>query len=109
MKDYLEKLGISSFEDGYRLIRQGTALIDGSGFGILKVSGDSAAEELNALVTKDVQFLNIDTISECLVLEEDASRKPQQKFPPRFQAAKSKIFPAARIWSALKARLPTSL
>ena len=73
MKDYLEKLGISSFEDGYRLIRQGTALIDGSGFGILKVSGDSAAEELNALVTKDVQFLNIDTISECLVLEEDAS------------------------------------
>ena len=72
MKDYLEKIAAPSMEDGYRLIRQGAALIDGSGFGILKVTGENAAEALNALVTKDVQYLNIDTVSECLVLNEEA-------------------------------------
>ena len=43
MKDYLEKIAAPSMEDGYRLIRQGAALIDGSGFGILKVTGENAA------------------------------------------------------------------
>ena len=70
MKEYLEKIGVASFEEGYRLLREQAALVDGSTFGILKVSGDNAAASLDALATKDIQYLNIDTVSECLILNE---------------------------------------
>lgn len=71
MKEYLEKIGVASFEKGYRLLREQAALVDGSTFGILKVSGDNAAASLDALATKDIQYLNIDTVSECLILNDD--------------------------------------
>lgn len=72
MKKYLEQYAAASFEEGYNLIRKGAAVIDGSGFGILKVTGDNAASFLDSLATKDIQYLNIDTVSECLVLDESA-------------------------------------
>ena len=62
----------SNVEDEYNIIRTDNAFIDGSGYAIVKVTGDGAVSFLDALATKDIQFLNIDTLAECLFLNDDA-------------------------------------
>ena len=59
-------------EDGYKRIREGFAFVDGSVFGMYKVSGSGAADTLDKLAARDLAYLNIETVSEALVLDEDA-------------------------------------
>ena len=69
LKKYTEGLGL---EEGYKRIREGFAFIDGSVFGMYKVSGSGAADTLDKLAARDIAYLNIETVSEALVLDEDA-------------------------------------
>ena len=68
LKKYTEGLGL---EESYRRIREGFALVDGSVFGMYRISGSGAAETLDRLAARDIAYLNIETISEALVLDED--------------------------------------
>ena len=69
LKKYTEGI---SLEEGYKRIREGFAFIDGSVFGMYKVSGSGAADTLDKLAARDIAYLNIETVSEALVLDEDA-------------------------------------
>lgn len=62
----------TNVEDEYNAVRNDNAIIDGSGYAIVKVTGDGAVSFLDALATKDIQFLNIDTLAECLFLNDEA-------------------------------------
>lgn len=62
-----------SLQEAYNLIRENIALVDGSVFGMLEVSGENAADYLDSLVTRDIRYLGIDMVSECLFLKEDAT------------------------------------
>lgn len=74
MKDYLKKYSSNiTLQDSYYMIRQGAAIVDGSEFGIMKINGDGAAECLDQAAAKDIRYLNIDTVSECLILNEQAT------------------------------------
>ena len=74
MKDYLEKYSSNTtLQDSYYMIRHGAAILDGSEFGMMKISGDGAADCLDQAAAKDIKYLNIDTVSECLILDEQAS------------------------------------
>lgn len=56
----------------YNVFRHGIALVDGIGYAMLKIEGDSVIEEIDALVTKDIRYLNPGKISECFFLNENA-------------------------------------
>lgn len=56
----------------YETFRHGIALIDGIGYAMLKIEGDGVIEALDALVTKDIRYLNPGKIAECFFLNEDA-------------------------------------
>ncbi len=56
----------------YEIFRHGVALVDGVGYAMLKIEGESAIEEIDALVTKDIRYLNPGKIAECFFLDEDA-------------------------------------
>lgn len=58
----------TSLEDEYRAVRKESGFIDYSDYTTIRVSGAGAAEYLDNLCTKDIQFLNIDMLAECLVL-----------------------------------------
>lgn len=73
MKNYLEKYSSNTLQDSYCMIREGAAILDGSEFCMMKISGDGAADCLDQAATKDIQYLNIDTVSECLILNEQAT------------------------------------
>jgi len=69
LKKYTEGVGT---EEGYRRIREGFAFVDGSVFGMYRVSGSGAADTLDRLAARDIAYLNIETVCEALVLDEDA-------------------------------------
>ena len=69
LKKYTEGLGL---EESYRRIREGFAFVDGSVFGMYRISGSGVADTLDRLAARDLAFLNIETVSEALVLDEDA-------------------------------------
>jgi glycine cleavage system aminomethyltransferase T len=69
LKKYTEGI---SLEEGYKRIREGFAFVDGSVFGMYKVAGSGAADALDKLAARDIAFLNIETVCEALVLDEDA-------------------------------------
>ncbi|MBQ9064502.1 MAG: aminomethyltransferase family protein [Blautia sp.] len=69
LKKYTDGLGL---EEGYKRIREGFAFVDGSVFGMYRISGDSAADTLDRLAARDIAYLNIETVSEALVLDDDA-------------------------------------
>ncbi len=56
----------------YNTFRHGVALVDGIGYAMLKIEGENAIEEMDALVTKDIRYLNPGKIAECFFLNEDA-------------------------------------
>lgn len=56
----------------YYVFRNGIALVDGIGYAMLKIEGDHVIEEMDALVTKDIRYLNPGKIAECFFLDEDA-------------------------------------
>lgn len=56
----------------YDVYRHGIALIDGIGYAMLKIEGDNVIEAIDALVTKDIRYLNPGKIAECFFLNEDA-------------------------------------
>ena len=56
----------------YDVFRHGIALIDGIGYAMLKLEGDNVIEAIDALVTKDIRYLNPGKIAECFFLNEDA-------------------------------------
>ena len=53
-----------TIEEAYAQIRENVAMVDGSAFGILSVTGDGAADYLDGIVTRDIKYLSIDTVSE---------------------------------------------
>ncbi|MBQ8093474.1 MAG: aminomethyltransferase family protein [Clostridia bacterium] len=55
----------------YRALREESGFIDCADYSVVRVSGDGAAEYLDSLCTKDIQFLNIDMLAECLMLDND--------------------------------------
>lgn len=63
----------TSLEEEYKALRNDNGIIDRSGFSVIKVIGDETAEFLDRLCTKDIMYLNIDMISECLMLDDDAN------------------------------------
>ena len=63
----------TSLDEEYRAIRKESGFVDYSAFTTLRVSGDGAAEYLDGLCTKDIQFLNIDMLAECLMLDADGA------------------------------------
>lgn len=56
----------------YNVFRHGIALIDGIGYAMLKIEGSSVIEEIDALVTKDIRYLNPGKVAECFFLNENA-------------------------------------
>lgn len=62
----------TSVEEEYQIYRKKIALVDGIGYALLKIEGDTVIEEMDALVTKDLQYLNPGKISECFFLNEEA-------------------------------------
>jgi aminomethyltransferase len=56
----------------YNIFRHGIALVDGIGYAMLKIEGDNVIEEIDALVTKDIRYLNSGKIAECFFLNENA-------------------------------------
>lgn len=62
----------TSVEEEYEAIREKIAIIDGIGYGVFNVSGDGAADYLDSIASKDIIYMNIGTISECLILNEEA-------------------------------------
>ena len=62
----------TSLDEEYKTLRTGNGIIDRSGFTVIKVCGNDAAEYLDALCTKDIMYLNIDMIAECLMLDDSA-------------------------------------
>lgn len=56
----------------YNVFRHGIALVDGIGYAMLKIEGDNVIEKIDALVTKDIVYLNPGKIAECLLLNENA-------------------------------------
>lgn len=61
-----------TIEEAYAQIRENVAMVDGSAFGILSVTGGGAADYLDGIITRDIKYLSIDTVSEGLVLDENA-------------------------------------
>ena len=59
-------------ETEYNVFRHGIALVDGVGYAMLKIEGDNVIEEIDALVTKDIRYLNPGKIAECFFLNENA-------------------------------------
>lgn len=66
-------MAYTSLNEEYRTLRTDNGIIDRNGFSVIKVEGDEAAEYLDRLCTKDIMYLNIDMISECLMLDNDAN------------------------------------
>lgn len=56
----------------YNVFRHGIALVDGIGYAMLKIEGDNVIEAIDALVTKDIRYLNPGKIAECFFLNENA-------------------------------------
>lgn len=56
----------------YEIFRHGIALVDGIGYAMLKIEGDNVIEAMDALVTKDIRYLNPGKIAECFFLNENA-------------------------------------
>lgn len=57
-------------EQEYRAIRNESGMIDYSTFTVMQVLGDGASEYLDRLCTKDIRFLNIDMLAECLMMND---------------------------------------
>lgn len=68
LKKYTDGIGL---KEGYRRIREGFAFVDGSVFGMIRVSGSGAADTLDRIAARDIAYLNIETVSEALVLDEE--------------------------------------
>ena len=62
----------TSVEEEYETYRKKVAFVDGIGYAILKIEGDHVMDEMDALVTKDIQYLNPGKITECFFLNEKA-------------------------------------
>ena len=62
----------TNVEEEYEALREKIGIIDGIGYGVINVSGDGAADYLDSLASKDIKYMNIGTISECLILDEEA-------------------------------------
>ncbi len=62
----------TSVKEEYQIYRKKIALVDGIGYAVLKIEGDTVIEEMDALVTKDIQYLNPGKITECFFLNEEA-------------------------------------
>ena len=58
-------------ETEVKTIRKAVGLIDGFGFGILRISGKDAGEFLDRLCTKDILYANPGECTETLLLNED--------------------------------------
>lgn len=63
---------VNDIEKEYKALREGAMFYDCSNYGILKISGNSAADFLEHLSTKDIQYLNIGNASECYFLNANA-------------------------------------
>lgn len=63
----------NSVETEYEILRKDTAIIDGFGYEIIKVYGENAETFLNKHITKDIVFLNEGSITECMIINEDAA------------------------------------
>ena len=61
----------TTLEEEYAALRQDCGFIDCSDFLAVRISGDGAAEYLDRLCTKDIQFLNIDMLAECMMLNDE--------------------------------------
>ncbi len=59
-------------ETEYNVFRHKIALVDGIGYAMIKMKGDNVIKKMDAIVTKDIKYLNPGKIAECLFLNEDA-------------------------------------
>ncbi|RFA32963.1 hypothetical protein CAI16_16500 [Virgibacillus dokdonensis] len=66
-------LAYTDVNQEYQVIREEVGLLDFSFTTKLKVSGDRAADFLQQLITKDLDFLSEEQTLTCLLLEEDGS------------------------------------
>lgn len=62
----------TGIKEEYDTLRKQVGLIDGIGYSILEVSGESAIDFLDILATREVRYLNSGKIIECLFLNEKA-------------------------------------
>ena len=72
MNGFLIPSTYTSVEEEYNVYRKGVALVDGIGYAVLKIEGDSVIDEIDTLITKDVRYLNPGKITECFFLNEEA-------------------------------------
>lgn len=72
VNDSLVPVKFTDTEKEYNVFRHGVALVDGVGYAMLKLEGDDVIEEVDALVTKDIRYLNPGKIAECFFLNEEA-------------------------------------
>lgn len=63
---------VNDTNEEYKGLREGAMFYDCSNYGILRISGDSAAVFLEKLATRDIQYLNVGNVCECYFLNEDA-------------------------------------
>lgn len=63
----------SNLDNEYQSLRNDTAIIDGFGYEIIKVSGNDAESFLNKHITKDIAFLNEGSIVECMIIDDNAT------------------------------------
>ncbi|MDR1550080.1 MAG: hypothetical protein LBT06_16060 [Hungatella sp.] len=59
-------------EEEYYVLRDQIGMIDGIGYGIFNISGEGAADFLDMIATKDIKYMNIGTVMECLILNDSA-------------------------------------
>jgi len=64
---------VGAYEDEYRALRSGAALVDLSGSGPLRVRGPGAVDLLNRVLTRDVEFLAPEQAQTALVLDPDGT------------------------------------
>ncbi|MDQ2085435.1 hypothetical protein RBH29_03165 [Herbivorax sp. ANBcel31] len=63
----------TNVEEEYNFIRNEVGVIDCCTYGIYKIKGEGATKFLDQLATKDIEYLNINRISECYFLDNYAN------------------------------------